>query len=306
VISQTIGMVRLVRHRRAGLAALVISVAVGLGGVQHALAQSQAPCTEQAAIAAATPLDLVSDPQIAHPVSVLCGEFLGSGSHAMVVTINHGVCEPNFGWVVFRDEGGTWRMLTPPGHVNHVVWPMTAIGGDIRERWEVYRRGDGPCTPSGGTRSRLWHWDGGSLVAGTAKRIANPLGGNPGNPAASAEGYFKTPSGNIICFFSTGSDALVVCGIRSGLKPGVPAHHCRDGGSVHDRIVLPGSGRASVPRCAGDPGPFVGYHEHSRTLSYGKRWRGAGLRCTSAKRGLTCRNRGRHGFFLSRNHWRRF
>ena len=99
-------------------------------------------------------------------------------------------------------------MLTPPGHVNHVVWPMTAVGGDIRERWEVYRRGDGPCTPSGGTRSRLWHWDGSSLVAGKAKRIANPLGGNPGNPATSAEGYFKTPSGNIICFFSTGPDAL--------------------------------------------------------------------------------------------------
>ena len=101
MISQTIGMVTLVRHRRAGLVTLAISVAVGLGGVQHALAQSQAACTEQAAIAAATPLGLVSDPQITHPVSVLCGEFLGSGSHAMVVTINHGVCEPNFGWVVF-------------------------------------------------------------------------------------------------------------------------------------------------------------------------------------------------------------
>lgn len=303
---RTIGTVRLGRHRQGALVALLVAAAVGIGCAQDARAQSRVPCTEPAALAAATPLHLIGDPQIAHPVSVLCGEFLGSGSHAMVVTINRGVCAPNFGWVVFRDAGGVWQLLTPPGHVDHVVWPMTAVGHDIRERWQVYRRGDGPCAPSGGTRSRLWHWDGTRLIAGRAKRIANPLGGDAGKPAARAPGYFKMPSGNIICYSGAGSHALVECGVRSGLKPAVPAHRCRVGDPVHDRIVLPRSGRASVPRCAGDPGPFVGYHEHPRTLGYGTRWRNAGLRCKSAKRGLTCRNRSGHGFFLSRDRWRRF
>ena len=107
--SRTFGMARLVRIRRAALVAAAIAAAAGPFGVPRAFAQSQAPCTEQAAIAAATPLNLVSDPQIQHPVSVLCGQFLGAGSHAMVVTLDHGVCEPNFGWVAFRDDAGTWR-----------------------------------------------------------------------------------------------------------------------------------------------------------------------------------------------------
>jgi hypothetical protein len=41
-------------------------------------------------------------------------------------------------------------------------------------------------------------------------------------------------------------------------------------------------------------------------LGYGKTWSGGGLRCTSAFKGLTCRNKSGHGFFLSRAHWRSF
>ena len=83
---------------------------------------------------------------------------------------------------------------------------------------------------------------------------------------------------------------------------------CSVGDPIHDRIDLPGSGRASVPRCAGDPGPFLGFelHRHIRTLRYGRHWSGAGMRCTSRTRGLTCRNRDGHGFFLSRAHWHLF
>ena len=36
------------------------------------------------------------------------------------------------------------------------------------------------------------------------------------------------------------------------------------------------------------------------TLGYGRTWSFHGFACTSQRIGLTCRNRSRHGFFLSR------
>lgn len=124
-----------------------------------------------------------------------------------------------------------------------------------------------------------------------------------------ASGYFKTPSGNIICFWVAGPDAdppLVVCGIKSKLKPAPPRRQCKEGGYAGDRVVLLATGRTQVSSCAGDPGPFLGYQVGARVLGYGKTWSGSGLRCTSATAGLTCRNRSAHGFFLSRERWRVF
>jgi hypothetical protein len=42
------------------------------------------------------------------------------------------------------------------------------------------------------------------------------------------------------------------------------------------------------------------------TLPYERGWQRAGLRCTSRASGVTCRNTGGHGFFLSRQSQRRF
>jgi hypothetical protein len=124
-----------------------------------------------------------------------------------------------------------------------------------------------------------------------------------------AMGYFKTPSGNIICFWVAGPDAdppLVLCGVKSKLKPAPPRRTCTEGGYAGDRVLLLATGRTQVPSCAGDPGPFLGYQVGARVLGYGKTWSGSGLRCTSATAGLTCRNRSAHGFFLSRWRWRVF
>jgi len=125
----------------------------------------------------------------------------------------------------------------------------------------------------------------------------------------STSGYFKTPSGNIVCFYVSGKGAdpaLVVCGIKGGLKPAPPRRPCKEGGYAGDRVVLLVTGRAHAPACAGDPGPFLGLQVGARVLGYGKTSTGSGLRCTSAVSGLTCRNRSGHGFFLSRAHWRSF
>jgi hypothetical protein len=146
------------------------------------------------------------------------------------------------------------------------------------------------------------------IIAFAAASAAIAVGTASG--ATQRNGAFKTPSGNIVCFHSAGPndrplDAIVACGIHSGLKPPPTRRVCADGDNVSDRVELLATGRVRVPSCAGDPGAFVG--ERSATvLAYGRTWSGSGLRCTSAFAGLTCRNRSGHGFFLSRARWRSF
>ena len=137
---------------------------------------------------------------------------------------------------------------------------------------------------------------------------AGPVTAPP--PASAIEaGFFKTPSGNIVCFHSPGPAdmprAFLACGIKSGLKPPPPRRPCQDGDYAGDRVTMLATGRVSVPSCAGDPGALVGERE-ARVLGYGTTWSGGGLRCTSAETGLTCRNKDGHGFFLSRENWRVF
>jgi Family of unknown function (DUF6636) len=53
--------------------------------------------------------------------------------------------------------------------------------------------------------------------------------------------------------------------------------------------------------CAGDT--VFGEWRH---LRYGRSVRHAGVKCTSTHRGITCRNRRGHGFFISRQRYRLF
>jgi hypothetical protein len=129
-------------------------------------------------------------------------------------------------------------------------------------------------------------------------------------PASSPKaGYFKTPSGNIVCYHSPGPadmpEAFLACGIKSGLKPPPPRRPCQDGDYAGDRVTMLATGRVNVPPCAGDPGALVGERE-ARVLGYGTTWSGGGLHCRSEPIGLTCRNKSGHGFFLSRENWRVF
>ena len=134
----------------------------------------------------------------------------------------------------------------------------------------------------------------------------------PRTAGALTKGYFKTPSGNIVCYYdSTKSpqQPYVLCGIRSGLKPKPPyTAECKANRLDYnaDRVSLSATGPAHPIACAGDVGPFSGLVVGARVLGYGKTWSGGGLRCTSAVTGLTCRNKSSHGFFLSRAHWRSF
>lgn len=235
---------------------------------------------------------------------VICGAFMGRGSQTMVALLaSGGASNPFGGWAVFRLVGGTWQLVTERTGGGRI----TAAGADIRETVWVMREGDSRCCPSGGSKARLWHWNGTRFIASAWKQVTPATTTAPAGTVKF--GYFKTPSANIVCLHSGGPVdrpvAVVVCGIKSGLKPAPPRHTCTEGGYAGDRVYLNETGRTVVPPCAGDPGALVG-EPQARVLGYGESWTGGGLRCTSAMAGLTCRNKSGHGFFLSRDRWRTF
>ncbi|MHB8060433.1 MAG: DUF6636 domain-containing protein [Gaiellaceae bacterium] len=127
-----------------------------------------------------------------------------------------------------------------------------------------------------------------------------------GSAAASSQSGlkgFQTPSRNIVCAGYSGvRPAWLRCDITSGLKPKpVKPKSCEfDFGGT---VTLSATGRVKLG-CVSDvalPDPTKAH-----VLAYGKTWRYGPFKCRSARAGLTCRNRAGHGFFLSRERWKRF
>jgi len=119
---------------------------------------------------------------------VLCGHFTGRGSHAMVVSLSTPGCGGSIGWLVFRRHGGPrhggWRIvLDRPNGAR-----LSAIGRRIRETLPILLPTDPHCLPSGGTRSRTWHWTGHGFVHTRFRRhpatLASPGGGGRTEQAA--------------------------------------------------------------------------------------------------------------------------
>ena len=265
-------------------------------------------CSKAEATAVVKRLHLGEADFIPNPVwKVICGAVMGPGSQTMVVSLATGGSSVPFGgWAVFRMSNGKWQLVMQ----RHNGAQIGPAGSDIRDTVSILRPGDSRCCPTGGTRSRIWHWNGTRFVTGPWKQSSPATAPKVGT--APDSGHFKTPSGNVVCQYfldwrvTNGTSRSVVhCGIHSGLEPAPPRRPCDEGGYAGDRVSLETTGRVDVPPCAGDPGAFVG-EEAARVLAYGTTWTGGGLRCTSAVTGLTCRNTSGHGFFLSREHWRQF
>lgn len=123
-----------------------------------------------------------------------------------------------------------------------------------------------------------------------------------GSARASSVISFRTPSGNIGCVYASGlgSPPNLRCDIGSRIRPKPhKPHGCRlDWG---DSYEMGASGHVGLT-CHGDTAILP----KSRVLHYGSRWAHAGFTCTSRAKGLSCRNRAGHGFFLSRQHSYRF
>lgn len=299
---------RVVRRREAVLV-VVSALVVGSSALAATprTAPSSGPCSKREATLAVERLGLGStgDPDVSDPVAqVLCGAFLGPGSQGMVASLAIPSCGRTAGWVVFRRSGSAWQLVMERSNGAD----LDAVGTGIRETQFVLRPGDAHCFPTGGTRSRTWRWNGTLFVTGAWKQ-SKPA--SPSAPAASAStyGFFKSPSGNIVCVYSYGaSRANLGCIVQSGLKPQPRATGA--GCSPPITVALRATGRPFVTdeTCPGKDAPetpYVGIGT-AKVLPYGKTWSGGGLRCTSESTGLNCRNPDGHGFFLSRERWRAY
>ena len=301
------------RHLRFVLSVLVLLVAASAvtaassrgsfkAGNARALRSAKAhasagsACSEAEAHAVARQHKL-GDSSLDYPVAqVLCGPFAGPDSNVMAFSLHYYGCIAVSGFVVARFTGGDWQLLVAQKFVPFIS--LSVAGTDIREKVSVLRAGDGRCVPSGGERTRLWHWNGSKLVAGAWKQTS---------PAKQPDfGGFRTPSGNIFCNNAYGEHAnhrvyFLQCGIKSGLKPPPPRKgpHC----TRALWVSMVGSGHAawSGSTCPGHDeaqGPI--FELAKQMLRYGQHWSWRGMSCSSAFKGLTCHNTSGHGFFVSR------
>ena len=213
-------------------------------GVSPAFSTASGQCSRAEANAVVDQHPNVNIFVLPDPVrQVLCGPFTGPGSNAMAVTIGAPTC-----WPSRTGRSSASPVATGSSCSNqpaYLVPPLVAVGSDIRETTAVHRSGDSRCFFNGGTRARIWHWDGNRFTVTPWKQVAP---GRPSSPPYRG-GFFKTPSGNIVCGYSPGPKDMpggsVGCGIKSRLKPAPPRRPCRDGGYAGDRVYLNATGRVT-------------------------------------------------------------
>lgn len=191
-------------------AASALTAASALGGSGGAVTQSVAAgsCSKGAARNEVKRLHLgnADDPTAGDPVGqVLCGAFLGPNSRAMVASLAIPSCGRTAGWVVFRRAGGAWRLVVQRNNGAE----LTAVGTDIKETLNVLRPRDAHCGPTGGTQSRVWHWNGTRFTAGPWQRTESPKPVTP-KPVTTVHLYYvSSPSYNIWC--DVGDEDQVFC-----------------------------------------------------------------------------------------------
>jgi hypothetical protein len=281
---------------RVWLGVGVLFAALAVAGVLGAPGSSAVgTCSAAEAETLAEKFDM-GDVNYGRVAQVLCGPFTGSQSNAMAFSFHWYGCIPVAGWAVFRFTGSDWQLVLRRDRERAV---LAAAGSDIQATVDVVRTGDSLCISTGGVRSQLWHWDGTRLVAAPWKQTS---------PAKQPDfGGFRTPSGNIFCNNAVGEGAkrnpvyFLQCAIKSGLKPPAPRKGPRCTRALWVSMVGSGHAAWSGSTCPGrdEPqGPII--QQAKQVLRYGQHWSWRGMSCSSTFRGLTCRNRSGHGFFMSR------
>ena len=208
---------------------------------------------------------------------VLCGPFTGPGSQAMAITIRAATCWLLQSWAVFRLAGSDWQLVM----VQHAfVFPLVAVGADIRETTPVFRSGDPRCVPSGGRHARTWHWNGTQLVAGAWKQTTQ------GAPVTAAR--FFTPSHNIACEMD---DRDVYRGVDCSMQRPPAIVHLAASGLVR---ICQHQGLKCTGNFGDNPVP-------TGELGYGASKKVGRFRCSSAIAGVTCTVTATgKGFFVSK------
>jgi hypothetical protein len=65
---------------------------------------------------------------------------------------------------------GAWHHVAGPWDRGPRIEGLKRVGDDIREEQPAFRSADHGCVPTGGSRARLWRWDGTRLKAGAFHR----------------------------------------------------------------------------------------------------------------------------------------
>jgi hypothetical protein len=237
-------------------------------------------CTRPAADQILLELHLEANPGDLHPAAqVLCGAFLGAGVEAMVASVRIPSCGRTGDWLVFRYEGGWQRVFE-----SHNGADLVAVGTGIKETQYVLRPGDAHCFPTGGTRSRVWRWNG-SRFTSTAWKYSKPAAKRKAGPSRLT--YFESPSHNIWC--DSGDEEQAYCATKT------PPHSAT--------LNLDGTLRVCARRRCGGPGKFGA---GDPVLGYGRVNEQGGFRCKSQLAGMTCTVKAgfrgaREGFRISRS-----
>lgn len=257
----------------------MIAISAGSAGARGSLSTSGAgaAATADCSKAAATEIVLrlqLNDPEVADPVGkVLCGSFTGPGSQTMVVSLwgpgNSGFIE----WVVFRWDGDAWQfVMKQPAAAS-----ITAAGSDIRQTLPIYRPDDKRCCPTGGTKTRIWHWNGTRFTVSPWKATKGE-----GEPSR-----FDSPSHNIHCWMFDGSGKDYTRGV--GCNSDTPRRMVNM--NADGRLKIRGTPKAWCG-CDEPDFPPLGYGKH---ISVGR------FRCLSQQSGVTCTViRSGKGFLISR------
>jgi len=217
-------------------------------------AAAQADCSKAAATEIVLRLHL-NDPEVARPVGkVLCGSFTGPGSQTMVVSLwgpgNTGFID----WAVFRWTGNAWEFLMK----QPAAASITAAGPNIRQTLPIYRPSDSRCCPTGGMKSRIWHWNGSRFVAG------------PWKQTQTSDAFFS-PSRNIFCWMDDDSHRVAV--------------GCVTFGSPRE-VTMGAEGRLKIRRIPASQCGCV--PDGPRTLAYGRQTTVGRFRCLSQRSGVRC------------------
>ena len=116
---------------------------------------------------------------------------------------------------------------------------------------------------------------------------------------------FHSPSRNIKCLYVPGRPAVLRCEIAHARYARRLQNRCMSRASVDWHGFELSARRRGAITCSGG----ILYNPDTQrpayvNLAYGKTWRQGVFTCRSTVRGVTCRNRGRHGLFVSRESWR--
>jgi hypothetical protein len=226
----------------------------------------------------------LNDFLLPNPVrQLLCGPFTGPGSEAMAMTIAAPTCWSPQRWAVFSFTSGAWQLVLDQ---RRFIFPLVAVGADIRETAPVFRQGDPHCIPSGGTHARTWHWDGTRLTAGPWKQVTK------GEPKRR---WFFSPSGYLSC--AMGDDSRFRAAACQSLGPPKKVTPQKVSLNAAGRLTIC---RGSVSRCK------LGNAGEAPTLGYGRQITVGRFRCRSQRSGVRCTViRSGKGFLISRDSVRR-